>query len=257
MKNQVKALKTLNKDQQAALSLLTKDTEYEEQISSITQEIGKWKQKYKVLEKYKREEEINFKSKFDSLMNAEENRFKMKMSVNQLKYTKEALPALQRVVSQPQIGKKGGAEQLIRSKDAIDKVYDSTMRRYDQKKRDIEKTELELLNEIEQLRGQIETVDHTNTETKEQLKEYTVMTRTMKMQQHRRNASQEDIELKEQQTSQAKMKNRYKTIDNNNSHNKINKSQSKSIIKPIENSQSQGDITFRDDKQVAQKPVQK
>lgn len=62
-------------------------------MTSITKELNKWKEKYRVLDKYKREEESNFKMKFDMLVNAEENRFKMKESINQLKYgLKEQLP---------------------------------------------------------------------------------------------------------------------------------------------------------------------
>ena len=51
-------------------------------MATLIKEINKQKEKYKVLDKYKKEEELNFKSKFDLLVTAEENRFKMKVDLN-------------------------------------------------------------------------------------------------------------------------------------------------------------------------------
>ena len=48
-------------------------------------EIKKWKEKYRMLRQYKREEERNFKEKFEYLMDVEENRCHIKSSLNQLK----------------------------------------------------------------------------------------------------------------------------------------------------------------------------
>lgn len=45
--------------------MLDDDTEFGKQMEQITKELTKWKDKYKMLAQYKKEEDANFKSKFD------------------------------------------------------------------------------------------------------------------------------------------------------------------------------------------------
>lgn len=61
--------------------MMTQASEYEDQIQQYTKQINKWKDKYKMLTNYKKEEELNFKRKFDQLNTVEENRFKIKETI--------------------------------------------------------------------------------------------------------------------------------------------------------------------------------
>jgi len=44
-------------------------------------ELYKWKDKYKMLQQYKKEEDFNFKKKFELLVDSEESRFKFKENI--------------------------------------------------------------------------------------------------------------------------------------------------------------------------------
>ncbi len=44
---------------------MNKNTDFEEQVVNIQREINKWKDKQKLLAAHKKEEDINFKCKFD------------------------------------------------------------------------------------------------------------------------------------------------------------------------------------------------
>jgi hypothetical protein len=50
-------------------------------MDSLLKEINKWKEKHKLISTYKKEEDVNFKKKFDLLNQMEENRFKMKETI--------------------------------------------------------------------------------------------------------------------------------------------------------------------------------
>jgi hypothetical protein len=75
-----------NKEQKMVLDSLTKDTEYEEQMEILSRDINKWKNKYKLLTTYEKEEENNFKAKFEMLISVEESRARIKGSIIQTKY---------------------------------------------------------------------------------------------------------------------------------------------------------------------------
>jgi hypothetical protein len=60
-------------------------------LESLTKELGKWKEKYKVLSTYRHEEETNFKEKFRQLISVEEERFKIKGTINMVKNNPSAL----------------------------------------------------------------------------------------------------------------------------------------------------------------------
>lgn len=88
LKHQIKTIEGRNQDQRNELQILTKDTEYEEQIEGLQREINKWKDKNKLLTNYQKEEDENFKKKFDLLINVGENRSKIKETIIQVKYGK-------------------------------------------------------------------------------------------------------------------------------------------------------------------------
>jgi Holliday junction resolvase RusA-like endonuclease len=52
----------------------------------MTKEIGKWKEKHKMLTQYKQEADLNFKDKFQHMIQMEEERFKIKETINLIKY---------------------------------------------------------------------------------------------------------------------------------------------------------------------------
>ena len=52
----------------------------------LMKELTKQKEKYKMLTKYKKEEDENFKIKFQQLVSVEEERHKIKENINSAKY---------------------------------------------------------------------------------------------------------------------------------------------------------------------------
>jgi len=54
----------------------------------MQREITKWKSKHKLLSTYNKEEEVNFKEKFDLLINVEESRAKIKETIIKMRYGK-------------------------------------------------------------------------------------------------------------------------------------------------------------------------
>lgn len=74
-----------NEDQKKEIGMLDKGSEIEEQEEIVKREISKQKQMYKMLTKHKKEEDENFKSKFQLLVVAEETRAKLKEDIQNAK----------------------------------------------------------------------------------------------------------------------------------------------------------------------------
>ena len=64
---------------------MVKSTEYEEQEKQTEKDISKWKEKYKMLMQYKKEEEVNFRPKFEELIRIEEKRARLKAMLSKVK----------------------------------------------------------------------------------------------------------------------------------------------------------------------------
>ena len=67
------------------MDLMVKSTEYEEQEKQTEKDISKWKEKYKMLMQYKKEEEVNFRPKFEELIRIEEKRARLKAMLSKVK----------------------------------------------------------------------------------------------------------------------------------------------------------------------------
>ena len=90
-KRVAEAIYRIAQDQKKELSYVQRDTGFEEQLANLTKELGKWKEKYKVLTTYKNDEEENFKDKFKHMVAMEEERSKIKETINLVKYNPHAL----------------------------------------------------------------------------------------------------------------------------------------------------------------------
>lgn len=58
-------------------------------MAQVTKQVNKWKDKHKLLSQHKKEEDLNFKTKFDLLISVEESRSKIKGDINLLRNGKD------------------------------------------------------------------------------------------------------------------------------------------------------------------------
>lgn len=81
-----RGLKEQGDNQLKELTSIQGNAEYTEQTEELSNEIKKWKSKYKLMQQYSREEEQNFRGKFDLLNQVNENRFRMKEMIIEAKH---------------------------------------------------------------------------------------------------------------------------------------------------------------------------
>ncbi|CDW89909.1 UNKNOWN [Stylonychia lemnae] len=201
-KKQVKVINSINQDQKKAMQMLSKDTEYEEQMFQLKKELVRWKEKHTMLFQYKKEEDQFFKQKFEQLVSVQENRHKIKESIIQVKYNPNLiLDDTSRIQSKSLIQptkrlQRAGSQAMIRqNKD----------KKYYLQKRDFETQEMELSHEVDSLMYQITTVDRQNQQMLEEIKECQNIQKQMNLQQqnqpqsdlHRRNVSSQLKQIQE------------------------------------------------------------
>ena len=79
------SLELRNKEQKDELVRLTTNTDYVQQCETLQKEIQKQRKKHKLLNKMKRDEEENFKEKFDMLNDVVEQRHVLRTGINAAK----------------------------------------------------------------------------------------------------------------------------------------------------------------------------
>eukprot|EP00347_Sterkiella_histriomuscorum_P006242 403353520 len=175
----VRKLSQRNDEQFKVLETLNNDTEYGKQIEESSKELQKWKDKYKMLQQYKKEEDQAFKSKFDYLMQVEDEKNKLKEKISLLKFApvgsvQEDLDGEIQVKSlttkrgksvsllKKDNSESDNLEQIVKQRDAIEKVLVQNQRRYQQVKRDYENQCENLVSEIENLKEQIVNTERAN-----------------------------------------------------------------------------------------------
>ena len=79
------SLEVRNTEQKEELVRLTTNTDYVNQCETLQKEIFKQKKKHKMLLKLQKEEEDNFKDKFDALNDVVEQRHMLKTGINKAK----------------------------------------------------------------------------------------------------------------------------------------------------------------------------
>jgi hypothetical protein len=130
-----------------------------------------------MLSKYKKEEDENFKNKFETLVAVEETRTKIKEEINNARYGtskenqgdgqmsnrygenedfKSGSVIIKRTRSHMILKKPETAKQILKTRDMIEKVLDHNSRRHFLMKKDYERQEVNLLKEIDELQKQIQ-----------------------------------------------------------------------------------------------------
>jgi len=126
----------------------------------MQKEIARWKEKYKLMSQYKREEDQNFKEQFDRLNSVEIERARYKFSINEMRASSGShVPSsrftgsMLRVSSQPSMQTKkksmGSAQMAATTK--LQRMIEQKEKRFREKKRQLLKTEEGLLDEIQGL----------------------------------------------------------------------------------------------------------
>eukprot|EP00347_Sterkiella_histriomuscorum_P001902 403370230 len=201
-KKQFKILELRNHDQQKSLNLLTQDTEYEEQMNQLKREINKWREKHQMLAIYKKEEDAAFKQKFEQMVDINQERHKIKQSIIEVKYNPATAlvnndetyhsknksvvvgKTMGRSVSQAQIRNNiNDLDNLVKNKNAIEKVLYQQNKVFTQNKKDLERQEQALLEEIENIKLQIVNTDKINEFTQQEIKECQLLQQQMQTQQ--------------------------------------------------------------------------
>ncbi|CDW90786.1 UNKNOWN [Stylonychia lemnae] len=181
------SLMNRNEEQKRELQMLNEDTEFGHQMDQINRELAKWKDKHKMLAQYKKEEDMNFKSKFDHLMKVEQERSRIKEAISMIVYApmdqnnkrgkSQALTGMKKTKFADQ---DQDVDQLLKTRNAIEKVIDQNTRRYLLTKKEMEYKEQELVEEIENLKLLIVNTERMNEFYFEEVKELNQLNKTLK-----------------------------------------------------------------------------
>ncbi|CDW81269.1 UNKNOWN [Stylonychia lemnae] len=192
LKSQKKTLSDVNVIQLNAYSQLTGDTDYAGQIKKINQQIQQFKDQCKVLQDQRQQEDNNFRSQFERLSMAEEQRFKLREQIIQVKNTFRQsidinsgglqsqrgtssdiqLPKLLRVNSQTRRINKA-ADQELRGAAALQNGILSIQKKYRFQKKKIEQDLENIAREMECMEIEIAKKNDENIDLQEQIKDQT------------------------------------------------------------------------------------